>query len=402
MAKQSNSSDYEDSRPVKKAAPAPAPVQTVAIPEYNPFGPNDMFGTNISQVGAAPAGVVVAPGTTENPAFNPAGTVAMDNPSAGNVPTAQLQKILALEKELEKAKAESASIGEMKGRATAEKAKWSDLALQYANERQNVGTSAPIVKLQEAMDGKTPSAAEAMLKDQANTITKQTMGQAYSRSNNPAVTRAAIMAGAEAQQTAVSQTAVIRAQEQAQARSQWADAYMRQQAQLAQQQLSAMGGAFNAEELYQRALGTQTQVDMAERQKQFEVQMSDLNYERQKEMARIGQEYQDAQTRAARDESLIPSMFQGAIGGAAAGGAVGGPWGALGGAAIGAGGAYMTNKNSTTSAPSYGYGQFATTAGSAAMAYANKPKAAGGTETALTNNGATYAGSGQPTTKNIA
>lgn len=344
---------------------------------------NDMFGAMNPNVGAAPAGVVVAPGTKENPPFLPATTLAINSGTQQNIQTPQLQKIIALEAELEKAKKEAATVTDMKGRAETEKKKWSDLALQYAKERENIGTSAPIVALKDAMDGKTSSAAEAMLRDQANVITKQTMGQAYSRANNPAVTRAAIMAGAEAQQTAVSQTAVIRAQEQAQARAQWADAYMRQQAQLAQQQVSAMGGAFNAEELYQRALGTQTQIDMSERQRQFEAQMGDINFERQKELARIGQEYQAAQAAAARDEALIPTMLQGALGGAAMGAATGMPFGALGGAMIGAGGAYATNRASSTAAPSYGYGQFATTAGATALQYANKKESASTTETAL-------------------
>jgi hypothetical protein len=273
------------------------------------------------------------------------------------------------------------------GRSQEEKDKWSGLATQFANERANVGTSAPILELEKAMRGDVPSAAEAMLKDESNRIAKQQIGQAYSRAANPAVARAAMMAGAEAQQTAVSQSAVIRAQEQATARQQWASAYINQQGQLAQLQIQAMGGATSAEQMYQQALYGSVNKLEADKNREFETAMQNLKFDQQKQLAQIGYEWQQAQQEAARNEALIPTMVQGAIGGAAAGGMVGGPWGAVGGAVLGATGGYATNKGSTTAAPSYGYGQFATTAGASALQYRNslnKPAATpSSTESAL-------------------
>lgn len=82
-----------------------------------------------------------------------------------------------------------------------------------------------ISMLRNAAMGQGPSAAALQAKAQADQIQAQQMAMASARGANPAAMRAAVMAGAGAQQGAAAQGALARSQEQMAAQAQYSQAY---------------------------------------------------------------------------------------------------------------------------------------------------------------------------------
>lgn len=208
---------------------------------------------------------------------------------------------------------------------------YQQLASQYAMERANIGRSPALQALEQGMNMQQgPSAAQAMLAQQADEIGRQQLGAAYARgSANPAAVRAAMMGGAMARSQAGGQAAVMRAQEDAQfraeqqaARAQYAQAFLGQQAQLAQQQMGALGGYATA---LGSSLGVETQERMLMAQQEqarqafaYQQQLDAQNAEVQRQLAQMGYTFQKGQSDRQFQRDVSMGILSGIFGAGAA------------------------------------------------------------------------------------
>jgi len=146
--------------------------------------------------------------------------------------------------------------------AEAEQRQRAEFQSQQAREYQQRARAAqagimqeePMTELQKAAQGKVESPAEILIKQQARENQARAQAAAFARGYNPAAQRAAIMAGSQAQVAASGQAATMRAQEMAQARESFANAYLQRQNQLQQAEQFGLQLGMNAEQLYQRAV----------------------------------------------------------------------------------------------------------------------------------------------------